>query len=116
MGVRPQSTASALFNGIIFRFTGSSRAGRELVAVLESEDEDARQIAGIMLLRNPDRAQPILEAAYEENHSEVVGAVLRDVAGDDRDLEELQELTTSENPAVAERAKRLLEERYGHEA
>lgn len=115
MNVR--STASALVNGLVFRVTGSRRAGRELVEVLETGDEDARQIAGIMLLKNPDRAQPILEAAYGERGSEVVGAVLSDVAsGDDEDLAELRELTQSENPAVAEKARRLIEERYGEDA
>lgn len=97
--------------------TGSRRAGRELVKVLESGDEDARQIAGIMLLKNQDRAQPILEAAYLERGSEVIGAVLSDVAGGgDEDLAELRDLTKSENPAVAEKARRLIEERYGDDA
>lgn len=70
-----------------------------------------------MLLKNPDRAQPILEAAYQARGSEIVGAVLSDVAGgDEEDLAELQELTKSENAAVAEKAKRLIEERYGDHA
>lgn len=82
--------------------------------MLESGDEDARQLAGIMLLRNPQRAQPILEAAYEESGSEIVAAVLSDLTeGGDEDLAELRELTRSENPAVAEKAKRLIEERFG---
>ena len=94
--------------------TGSERAGRALVEVLESGDEDARQLAGIMLLRNPEPAQAILEAAYRERGSDVVAAVLEDVAGgDDQDFEELKALTESENPVVAERARRLIEERYG---
>lgn len=107
------SSASALATGLVYRVTGWKAAGERLVDALESDDENTQQIAGMFLVRKGDRSRPLLEQAVAQGKGGIVADVLDDLDGGDSDLAELEELARSDNPKVAEAARKLLDKRKG---
>jgi len=89
----------------LWRATGWRAAGRPLVAALDSPDEDIRAMAGILLVRGGERAEPLLdEALNQREHLPMVVSVLASL--DDRRYEsKLRTLAQDPDPRVADAAR-----------
>lgn len=99
---------AALFAAAAAWKLGVPGAGRKLVDALSSADEQARLIAGMLLVRGGERAVPLLRAALE--HPRNLPHLLR-VIGDAAPgpfMAELQRYATSDDPAVRRAAQDAL--------
>ena len=92
----------------LWRITGLRRAGRALVRALGSRDEGVRALAGMLLVREGRRSEPLLaEALGRRECLPVVLTILGDL-GDPRFEPELRRFTHDHEPRVAESAKEAL--------
>jgi HEAT repeat protein len=72
--------AGVFANRAVFSSTGFRPAGRALVTALGSRDENVRLIAGMSLVRNGRRAEPLLEEALARRENvPMVLALLGDI-------------------------------------
>lgn len=93
----------------VWRSTGLRSAGRVLVDALGSPDEDARTIAGILLVRAGGRSEPLLlEAAGRRECLPMALAVLGEL-GDPAVEPVLAGYLDDPDPEVAEAARNALE-------
>ncbi|MEE8599954.1 hypothetical protein [Euzebya tangerina] len=93
------ATAATLGTGLVWLATGSDRAGRRLVDVATSEEEDGSLVAVMMLTRGGDRAVPLLERAARGGEPDLATVLLG--IGSDQAGEALGSLARSDDPAVA---------------
>lgn len=102
-------TAARLFaSRAVWSVTGKTTVGRFLVDSLESEDEDVRMIAGMLLTNAGRRAEPLLEEALKDGRSlPMVIGVLGSI-GDADSVQELRPLLDSKDPEVANAAREAI--------
>ncbi len=105
-----RSRLRVLSAGQAWRRTSLKSAGRTLVSALDSDDEDVRTMAGMMLVQAGERSVPLIEEAIAAGHdSDLHRQVLEDIGGDDDAAQQLDELAESDSPKVAEAARRARE-------
>lgn len=96
--------AGVFANQAVFTTTGFRPAGRALVHALGSDDENVRVIAGMALVRNGRRAEPLLEEALERRENlPMVLAVLGDI-GDPTCEPVLARFAADQDPETARAA------------
>ena len=96
------------FKAIVWRLTSSSRLGRMLVRALSSENENLRNIAGILLVRAGKRAEPVLQEALQRRENLPMTLTLLADLGDRVVEKEIQPFSTDRDPKVAEAARQAL--------
>jgi hypothetical protein len=97
--------ARLLAQSALWRATGWRAAGRSLVAALGSHDEDVRTLAGILLVRGGERAEPLLEEALRRRENlPMVVSVLASLE-DPRYEPNLRRLAQDPDPQVADAAR-----------
>lgn len=78
--MRLMSAAGLFLANAAWRATGANWAGRTLISALGWKDEDLVNIAGILLAKSGDRAEPLLLNALERKENlEIVLPLLGDV-------------------------------------
>ncbi len=93
---------------IIWRITGLKSAGQKLVDKLDAPDEEARVIAGMLLVKAGRRAEPLLQAALSTGqHVPTVLTIWGDI-GDWRAVPELHHYSQDPRPEVAQAAQAAL--------
>lgn len=91
-----------------WRITGIQAAGRVLLRSLNSENENLRTIAGILLVKAGNRAEPLLqEALRRREYLPMTISVIADL-GDKELAKDIQPFSSDEDPRVAEAAKQAL--------
>lgn len=103
------AAATRLFaSNAMWRATGSRKAGRALVHALGSKDDDLRTIAGMLLARAGERAEPLLKEALDKRENlSMVLTILGDIGG--RKFEsDLEEFSRDADPKVAKAAQDAL--------
>ncbi len=92
----------------VWRLTGSPRLGGMLIRALSSENENLKNIAGILLVRAGKRAEPLLQdALHRRENLPMTLCLLADLGG--RMVEkEIQPFSTDRDPKVAEAARQAL--------
>ena len=92
-----------------WRITGLRSAGWRLVRALRSRDETVRTVAGIFLVREGDRAVPLLhEALHRRESTEMTLRILGDI-GDPNSEPELARFADDADEDVAQAARDALE-------
>lgn len=93
---------------VVWRATGLRAAGRALVRAVGSRDEDLRTIAGMLLVKEGQRAEPLLhEALHRRENLPMVLWVLGDI-GDKELVPEIREFSRDRDPSVARAAQDAL--------
>lgn len=92
----------------LWRATRLRAAGRALVRALGSRDEDHRTLAGMLLVKEGQRAEPLLhEAMHRRENLPMVLWVLGSIG--DKELEpEIREFSRDRDPSVARAAQDAL--------
>jgi hypothetical protein len=92
----------------LWRATGLRAAGRALVRALGSRDEDLRTLAGMLLVKEGQHAEPLLhEAMHRRENLPMVLWVLGSIG--DKELEsEIREFSRDRDPSVARAAQDAL--------
>ncbi len=93
---------------VAWRLTGASRLGRMLIRTLSSENENLRNIAGILLVRAGKRAEPLLQEALHRRENLPMTLTLLADLGDRVVEKEIQPFSTDRDPKVAEAARQAL--------
>jgi len=98
----------------LWALTGSRAAGRALVEALGSTDEVERTVAGMLLVKRGQRAEPLVtEAIRRRQHLPVVLLIAGDIGASGLEPE-LRRLTTDPDPDVARAARDALETLAAH--
>jgi len=87
---------------------GVTPAGRALVKALNSEDENIRSVAGILLAKSGKRAEPLLQEALERRENLPTVLTVLGSIGDPELIPQFQQFTADQNPDVAKAAKEAL--------
>jgi HEAT repeat protein len=92
----------------LWYWLGITSAGRALVRALGSPDENIRSIAGILLTKSGERAEPLLqEALIRRENLPTVLTVLGSI-GDPAVIPQLRRFADDQNPDVAKAAQEAL--------
>lgn len=104
------SSARILSAGLTWRRARLRSAGHTLVSALSSEDENVQTMAGMMLVQAGERSIPLLEEAIAAGRgTDLHQQVLDDIRPHQEVGESLDELSESDNPTIAEAARRARE-------
>ena len=110
-------TAKIFLANAAWRATGARWAGRTLVDSLGSVDPDSATIAGTLLARSGERAEPLLlDALHERRQLGTVLLLLGDVGRPER-ASDISPFARDPDPDVARAARdalRILQARHGH--
>ena len=91
--------------GAVWRTLGSAQAGRTLMRALGSDDEDTRTLAGMLLVKGGERAEPLLlEAVARRENLPLAVTLLGSVGGEDCEST-LRQLRDDSDEAVAKAAR-----------
>jgi 2-oxo-4-hydroxy-4-carboxy--5-ureidoimidazoline (OHCU) decarboxylase len=102
------SSAAVIAAGAMWRLAHPEWAGRALVKALGAEDENARTIAGMLLVKSGRRALPLLRSAMANREDlPMVLAVVGSI-GDPSMAVDLKRLVDDRDPSVAAAARDAL--------
>lgn len=101
-------SAAVIAAGAMWRLAQPEWAGRALVKALGAEDENARTIAGMLLVKSGRRALPLLRSAMANRENlPMVLAVVGSI-GDPSMTVDLKRLVDDRDPSVAAAARDAL--------
>jgi len=106
--MRLSGAARLFLDNALWRLTGWRAAGRRLVEALGSEDEDVREIAGMLLVKAGRKARPLLEEALAKRQSLPLALTILGDIGDRKSAAKLQSFTQDRDPQVARSAQDAL--------
>ena len=99
-----------LTHGAAWRLTGSTTSGRRLIGAVVAGDEDARTLAGMLLVKSGDRGRRLVVETLEGGvESEELVTVLQSI-GDPEAEAELRRLANQEDRRIADSARKALAE------
>lgn len=98
-----------LITATVWRATGLRFAGRALVRSLQTEDEEARTVAGMMLVKGGKKAEPLLEEALEKRENVPILLTVLASLGDPAVEPQLRRFMADEDPRISKAARDALE-------
>jgi len=98
-----------LLSAAVWRSTGLRSAGRALVRSLQTEDEEVRMIAGMMLVKGGKKAEPLLQEALEKRENVPIVLTVLGSIGDPGVEPQLRRFTKDEDPKISKAARDALE-------
>lgn len=93
----------------VWRVFDLRAAGRVLVRALGSEDENSRNIAGMLLVRAGKKSEPLLQEALDKRENLPVVLTVIGSLGDRKFEAELRRFSHDADPDVAKAAKDALQ-------
>jgi hypothetical protein len=91
-----------------WRLTDSRRFGAVLIRALSAENENLKNIAGILIVRAGKKAEPLLQDALHRRENLPMTLSLLADLGDRMVEKEIQPFSTDQDPKVAEAARQAL--------
>ena len=91
-----------------WRLTGSKRFGEVLIRSLSAENENLKNIAGILIVRAGKNAEPLLQDALRRRENRPMTLSLLADLGDGMVEKEIRPFSTDQDPKVAEAARQAL--------
>jgi hypothetical protein len=91
-----------------WRLTGSPAFGEVLIRTLSSENQNLKNIAGVLIVRAGKRAEPLLQNALHRRENLPMTLSLLADLGDRMVEKEIQPFSTDRDPQVAEAARQAL--------
>ena len=98
-------SAAVIAAGAVWRLAHPEWAGRALVKALGAEDENARTIAGMLLVKSGPRALPLLRSAMANRENLPMVLAVAGSIGDPSMAVDLRRFVDDSDPSVASAAR-----------
>jgi hypothetical protein len=106
--VSAAASAKALATGWAWRLTGRVAAGQRLVGAVNHGGEDEQTIAAMFLVKAGDRAVPLIREGFAVDAPSPTLVDILGSIGTDTARQELQRVSASGEPSLAEAARQML--------